>query len=410
MAYNPPAFKNIKESIRLREKTSGHSVFGPSQISRIIECPASFRENLKRPLRPSGPAAVHGTMLHDIMEHILASIEPSTYDCMSKFQRLPEEDQSAVTDCMEFILPLIQGNATVHLEKLVSLKSCGIPQIEGTADVVIRYPKTKEVIVLDWKFGGTPVYVDNNTQLKCYGLGALLELYPDAPSITTIIAQPALNYFQSFKYVSHELLAFQDELKEAIKLALSPDAPYSPQRKACQFCSAKVNCRSRIDKAQEDTKEIFRVVKSVKERVSRTTPSVVPIAELVHVLDRLQEVEAVASDLRKYFHSEVHAGRSVPGYKLVNGRGSRKFLNQSKAFYWLIKHCGVKAPKLYNTKPKSVPQVEKVIGKMKKDPDFKKLYETFPGKPQLVKEDDKREAIKPEGTNVFNDINSYNEA
>lgn len=397
MNTRPPAFKNIKDAIRLREKTSGHSVFGPSQLSRIIECPASFRETLKRPLRPSGAAAVHGTMLHDVMEHILSSLEPDTYEHMSRYQHLPEDDRLLIRDCMDFIQP-IAGNSAMRIEEHVTLAPGGIPEVEGTADVVIRYANTKKVAVIDWKFGGTPVFVDNNTQLKSYALGTLLSLYPDAPSITTFIAQPVLGYFQSFEYQAHELIAFQGELQDAIKLALSPDAAYSPQRKACQFCPAKADCRARIDKSAQDAKDIFEVVKHT------TRSSVVPIGELVHVLDKLQEVEALASDLRKYFHSEIHAGRTVPGYKLVNGRGSRKFVNEKGAFDWLTGHAGIDVSKLYTVKSKSVAQVEKLVGKLKKDEDFRKLYATVPGKPQLVKEDDKRKTVKTEAIESFNQV------
>lgn len=396
MAYQPPSFKNIKEAIRLREKTSGHSVFGPSQIKRIMECPASFRETLKRPLRPSGKAAQHGTMLHDVMEQLLNSVHPKAYRHHTLFRKLDENDQHLVDLSMDFILPSIENNA-YFTERHVSLKSHGIPEIEGTVDLVVRYPD-QTVTICDWKFGGTPVFVDNNPQLKCYALGTLIELYPDAPYIDTIIAQPALGYFQTYRYDAEELMLFASELKLVIKQALSPKAEYRPTREACKFCAAKMDCRPRMEKSIQDSKDIFSAVKEVQN-----VNSIVPIGELVDILDKLQEVEAVASDLRKHFHAEIHEGRSVPGYKLVHGRGSRQFVDEAKAFQWLMSYGNVERDKLYEIKPKTVAKIEKVIGaKMKKDPDFKKLVKTIPGKPQLVKEDDKREAIKP--TSVFEGV------
>ena len=76
----------------------------------------------------------------------------------------------------------------------------------------------------------------------------------------------------------------------------------------------------------------------------------------------------------------------------MEGRGSREWTDTDTALESLQKK-GISASLLYETRPLTAPQVEKMLGKK----EFQELAEKFvvkkAGKPALVKESDKRPAI-----------------
>ena len=95
-------------------------------------------------------------------------------------------------------------------------------------------------------------------------------------------------------------------------------------------------------------------------------------------------------------------GQDVPGWKAVEGRGSRTFTDQEAAFKILMDH-GTEEAILYNRVPLTLAQTEKVVGKK----EFVALVGSYidkkPGKPTLVPAADKRPAItnKPTAEQVF---------
>ena len=86
------------------------------------------------------------------------------------------------------------------------------------------------------------------------------------------------------------------------------------------------------------------------------------------------------------------AGKDVPGWKAVEGRGSREWTDLDKAFRGL-ETAGVEAELLWERRPLSVAQAEKVIGKKEFGVLAKDYVVKKPGKPALVEESDKRPAI-----------------
>ena len=89
---------------------------------------------------------------------------------------------------------------------------------------------------------------------------------------------------------------------------------------------------------------------------------------------------------------ECLAGNSVPGWKAVEGRGSRKWKDLDAAFAKL-ESDGIDGAVLWNQVPLTVAQAEKAIGKKKFGELAEGLVLTEPGKPALVDETDKRRAI-----------------
>lgn len=98
-------------------------------------------------------------------------------------------------------------------------------------------------------------------------------------------------------------------------------------------------------------------------------------------------------DLKEYALKECLAGKEVSGWKAVEGRGSREWTDMDAAFDILVKAGITPEDMLWEKKPLTLAQVEKMIGKK----DFQESVGEFvikkPGKPTLVKESDKRQAV-----------------
>lgn len=85
-------------------------------------------------------------------------------------------------------------------------------------------------------------------------------------------------------------------------------------------------------------------------------------------------------------------GQDVPGLKAVEGRSLRAWSNQADAFAAAVK-AGVPDEMLYERKPVTLTQLESLMGK-KNFKDTLGEYVVKPaGKPTLVKDSDKRNAI-----------------
>ena len=115
----------------------------------------------------------------------------------------------------------------------------------------------------------------------------------------------------------------------------------------------------------------------------------------------MQGLAAYAKDLEEYAHNALLAGRSLPGWKLVQGRSTRKWTDQDAAFQQM-ERSGIDEALLYTRTPVSLTVAEKMIGKKK----FAELMSAFitkaPGAPKLAQASDPRpaydrlEGFKPE--------------
>ena len=85
----------------------------------------------------------------------------------------------------------------------------------------------------------------------------------------------------------------------------------------------------------------------------------------------------------------ILSGQKIPGWKAVEGRSTRVWSDQDKALDKLLE-SGIERAAIYDSVPKSLAQLEKVLGKAK----FQELVGDFvlkpPGSPTLADEADSR--------------------
>lgn len=280
-----------------------------------------------------------------------------------------------------------------------ALKSCEDPQVFletrldfgtfvpggfGTGDCVILSEPVLEVI--DFKYGkGTPVYADQNPQMRLYALGAWLA-YGDLYDFTTVrmtIFQPRIREQPSvYEESVDDLLAWAGKVvKPAADLAAEGLGEFVPGEETCRFCRAKQKCRARA----EQNLELFD---------ENPEPLLLSLKEAGEILKKANDIEAWLKDLKALVTGTLISGGEVPGWKLVEGRSTRKLAGEDEVVKAMTE-AGYDASLLYEKKLLTLTQLEKDFGKKEIARVLGGLITKPPGAPQLAPESDKRPAFAP---------------
>lgn len=371
-----------------------HAVLSASKAHRWLLCTPSARLEEQFPDTTSN-AAREGTLAHELAEMKLRHFFQTKdfgrrkYNAAVKKLRTEELWQDEMEEYTEIYKDYIKTLAIsfptepyVAIEKKVDFSSY-VPEGFGTADCILLSGDTLHVV--DLKYGkGVPVSAEENPQMMLYALGAYQTygfLY-DIRNIHLVIVQPRLDSISEWECQLGELLNFADYVRERAALAIDGDGEFCQGEKQCRFCRAKAQCRAR---AEENVKLTFSPDKG-------KLPPLISNEELGSYISLGEDVAKWISDLKEYALGECLAGHDVPGWKAVEGRGSREWTDMNAAFD-VLKEKGIAEEILYEKKALTLAQVEKTIGKK----DFAEMVGSMvvknPGKPTLVKESDKREAI-----------------
>ena len=148
----------------------------------------------------------------------------------------------------------------------------------------------------------------------------------------------------------------------------------------CRWCPAKAVCRTRAEKQLELAAYEFR------------KPDLLTVDEIGDILARADELQKWAADVQAYALQEALAGQHYDGWKLVEGRSVRKYADDLKVAETL-QAAGFPEAALYERKLYGITAMEKIVGKKKLTEILGDLIIKPAGKPVLVPDSDKREAI-----------------
>ena len=99
-------------------------------------------------------------------------------------------------------------------------------------------------------------------------------------------------------------------------------------------------------------------------------------------------------DVEKFAYTEaVNNGKEWPGFKLVEGRRTRRYSSEEEVAERLLE-AGYEETKIYSKSLLSLTKLEKELGKDEFEKIIGSLIEKPPGKPKLVPDEDKRIEIK----------------
>lgn len=375
-----------------------HSLLSPSGAHRWLTCTPSARLEEQFP-QSTSEYAEEGTLAHELCEiKLKAYLEPTSKRTLTtkinklKKHELWSDEMNAPTDVyVDFIKQEIlsyQNTPFVAIEKRLDMSEW-VPDSSGIADCILVGGEVLHII--DFKYGkGVPVSAYENEQLRLYALGAYA-VYGMFYSIKTVrhtIVQPRIqDEPTTWECSIEDELSFGEYVKERAELAIKGEGEYNPTPDACRFCRAKATCRARADM---NVKLAFEEKDSVP--ITETKPALLTPDEIGIYLNYGVDVAKWVKELEEYALSECLAGREIVGWKAVEGRASRAWTDQEKAFQTIIE-SGTPEALLYETLPLSLAKVEKILGKKAFEETVGEYVVKQPGKPTLVSADDKREAI-----------------
>lgn len=361
-----------------------HSKIGASSMERWMNCPGSVKLSEGMPSQSSSYAE-EGTLAHDIAAAIL---------CGEVHKDAPQEMLDAVQVHVDFVTKLREKDpdSFLSVEERLDLSHLH-PGLFGTADVIIYQPNLKTLHVVDYKHGqGIPVDVVEdgkpNVQLLYYGLGALEQTKAACEFVMLHIVQPRCHHpdgpVRSVRLQAVDMIDFAADLVEYAKLTESENAPLKAGD-WCRFCPAAVKCPEVQSRALAISKQEFSPALSYDPK------------KLSETLQWIDVVEAFIKNVRAFAYAEAERGRTPPGFKLVEKRANRKWVDEAV----VSEIAKTLDQDLFDHSLKSVAQVEKVLGKEA----LKSILGDFIVQESsgltLVPETDKRPAAEPksiEGT------------
>lgn len=380
-----------------------HALLSASGAHRWLHCTGSPLLEKEFPDSTS-VYAQEGTLAHELCELKLMAYtgEITKRKLTSMKNRLmkselwqPEMDSTSETylDYIKDITMSYTVKPVILTEKKVDF-SRYVPEGFGTADCLILAGDTLHVV--DYKHGkGVVVDADHNPQMMLYALGAMseLSLLYRFKFVHMTIVQPRVNNISEFTMAADELVEWGETVvKPKAEAAISGNGTFEAGD-WCRFCRAKRQCKTRYEANDSLYSELS----------AQHDPRLITLAELGEYLKRGKDMAAWLEDMKEYALSESLAGADVPGWKAVEGRGSRAFTDTDEAVDTLIKN-GIDESVLYERRVLTLAQMEKAVGKKAFGELVGDLVVKNPGKPTLVEESDKRPKItnQPTAADVFN--------
>lgn len=372
---------------------TNHAVLSASASHRWLNCPPSVRLTENMP-DVTSEFALEGTDAHELCAyHVEKALGRKVRDPTHGLTYYNEEMQNCAEEYRNYVLEQVEKakgysrDPTVLVEQRLDF-SRWVPEGFGTGDCIIVADGLLQVI--DYKHGlGVLVNADHNPQMMCYALGAL-EMFDglyDFDKVTMTIFQPRKNNISTFEMDKSELLEWAETvLLPKAELAYNGEGELK-SGKHCQFCKLKNICRKRAEDNLALAKMEF------------ADPATLDIEDIAKILPKLELLVSWANDIKAYALKEATDGRTIPGFKLVEGRSIRKFSDEA-AVSQAVMDAGFDP---YEKKLLTITAMTKLLGKKTFNDLLGSLVIKPSGKPLLVPIDDSRQEMNL-ANNEFNEV------
>ncbi len=362
--------------------STGHTTLSPSGRSRWGVCAASVREEAKYPDDTGGPAAIDGTHSHTLLEHCgradladpMGYVGKTMTDHEGSFTVGADRAQR-VKVCIDYVKSLVGGETTIRAESRVDpFYLVGRLDMAGTADIIVERSSVWHLI--DYKDGGGLVEVIENPQLLQYGVALVSEALaaqkklPDRVVLTIVqpkLADRGLPPIQSWTVTTERLIAEAETLKAQGAATDDPNAPFTPGEVQCRYCKHKRNCQAKAEKVMGELKidGLFGAITAtpvldIASQAANKNPTEMPDEQLRQILDAAPLMRQLLESVEEEALARMKGGKTIPGLKLVNGRGSRAWAESEGAMLPKLTRMGIPKGSCYVTKFVSPAQAEKL--------------------------------------------------
>ena len=367
-----------------------HAFLSASSSQRWLACPPSAKLCAQEEDHGS-PYAQQGTDAHELCQFLVErALGYRIRDPTEDLAWYDAEMQEAAEGYCSFVMEQVTEAKKLCLDPLVCVEqqldfSRWVENGFGTGDCVIVADDLLHVI--DFKYGvGVLVEAEYNSQLMCYGLGALDafgDLY-DIKRVRLSIYQPRRQNIDTFELTTEELVSWADEvLAPTAKLAYEGEGEFHAGDH-CKFCKIKATCRERAEYAMGLARYDFA-----------DAPTLEP-DEIAAILPKIDTLVSWAEDVKTYALQQALSGIQYPGWKVVEGRSNRKYTDEG-AVAAIVQNAGYDP---YERKLLGITAMQRQLGKKKFDELLSGLIVKPQGKPVLAPETDKR----PEFNTAQNDF------
>lgn len=428
----------MKIKSKVERSNDSHALLSPSGSKKWLACAASLACEADIP-NVSGAAAVNGTAMHTLSEHLINMAIKGIDERADKYKGAyvlnegkgpikalvkPEKGAVLITDdfvsqvnkYVDYCRPIIDAAELVEVESRVNLTRVLHPgaglngeplQTFGTADLVAVMPDGM-LIVGDLKTGRHKVLAKENKQMMLYALGLLRKLKRlyDIAAVRLVIFQPyaggadewdttpeALELFG--KFASKAALKAIDAFERG-KKGLKP-ADFRPGNDACQWCRFAEKCNAKRqniinslgDDCAENTEASDEEIANHERNQAEMT-----LDQLKAEWDKLPLMRQHIADIEKAMYAALMRGEQVEGLKLVEGRPGNRSWSDIEAVQLIARG---NPDIMYKETLLSPTEAEKEVKGL--HPEIWEHLETYvtrkPGQPSIATADDKRPAWTP---------------
>jgi len=325
-----------------------HGLPSASAFERLSACPPSHQMSLGMEDTESA-AAASGTLIHAVLAgeaemSTLSSDEEQTHDmCKAQADDLIAQyiSNPEVLTLKEVRLGLTQFGKVVVVKDGARIAL----RFTGQADMIII--DGTFALILDYKTGrGTTADAVDNHQLMA--LAALVSMYRQIETAAVAIIQPWAGKPTVAHYDSEALMLAQNAVISTLSKAETSTSADAVAGDHCKWCSAKPVCP---------------VMTGAVDRALKEQLDLMPLDQIGHYMNQLPQIEAFLKDLQQLAHWLIEEGKTIPGWKLVNKRATRQWVDAEKASKFMEDNGVI----VHELKMKTPAAVEKELKKAKKE-------------------------------------------
>lgn len=392
-----------------------HAKYSISGLKRTIECPTSIF--LSKGLTSKQSSwAMEGKYAHHLAEKFLeakltgVSLPPLQVSNLITFDMIRFGKEYA-DYIFKTISPYLHLPYTWFIESRVHVDKKN--DCWGTTDFIFLYKPTSttlRAIIIDYKYGeGVEVTVEDedkklNWQLVGYSLGAIKDYSTKTvrmEGVSVHIFQPRIDnapkpvdleadiLLKTYLPIIRERILLVEKWFREGEIEQEDFNNYQKVGPWCQFCLAKTICKPYVENKMGNSIELFKkvmmekskVVINGKDETKSLTPAKITKEDVNKMLNKgtispedfsfialnASSIIAFIEQFKPIAVQLMQQGKKLPNIKLIETKGSRTLIKDTKRLIKSLKALGIENPMRTIEKFMTITEIEDRIGKGKID-------------------------------------------